>query len=234
MELKGQTAIVTGASDGMGKEIALALAGRGVNVAPVARNEAKLEEVARQIGKLGVKTGHYVCDIGDNEQVEKCGQQIFSDFGGVNILINNAGVWQKLNYLEDIPVEEIERVMRINLIGLIQMTRVVLPKLKEADEAAIINISSRSGVTAQPGQTIYCASKWGVRGLTEVLKVDLEKTNVRVAGVYPAGIATKILEKAGDKISTEEFSDPKDVAEIIVFMLSRPKNLWLHEVRIEY
>ena len=100
--------------------------------------------------------------------------------------------------------------------------------------AAIINFASRSGFSAQPGQTIYCASKWGVRGFTEVLKEDLKDTKVRVAALYPAGIKTKILEKAGDKISTDEYSDPADIANVIAFMLSQPDNLWLHEVRITY
>ncbi len=85
-----------------------------------------------------------------------------------------------------------------------------------------------------PGQTIYCASKWGVRGFTEVLKEDLKDSTVRVAGVYPAGIKTRILEKAGDHISSHEFPDPKDIAEVISFMLSRPPKIWLHEVRITY
>jgi len=234
MNLAGKVAIVTGASDGLGEEIALALARAKVNLALVSRNEVKLGGVVRQTEAMGVKAKGYVCDVQKNEQVEETVQKIGVDFGEINILVNNAGIWQNLNDLDKIPPEEVESVIQTNLVGVIQMTRAVLPRLREAKEAAIVNVVSRSGVTAQPGQTIYSASKWGVRGFTEVLKVDLKESGIRVAGIYPAGINTNLLEKAGDKVVRDQYSDPKDVAEMVVFMLSRPKSLWLHEVRVEY
>lgn len=234
MQLKDKVTVITGASDGIGREIALRLAKAEVQTVLVSKNESKLQGVVEEIVGQGGKARYYVCDIRDNGQIKEVVQKIVSDFGRVEILINNAGIWQKLNYLEDIDEEEIEGVIRTNLVGMIQMTRVVLPHLKEAEEAAIINVSSRSGVTAQPGQAIYCASKWGVRGFTEVLKVDLKDTKIRVAGIYQGGVATKLLEKAGDKITTEKYTDPKDIADLVSYMLSRPEKMWLHEVRVEY
>lgn len=235
MNLKDKVAVVTGASDGIGCETAIKLAGVGVSLALVARNEEKLKEVLKECQAAGSpKAAYYPCDLTSNAEVEAAVQKICSELGKVNILLNIAGVWQKLNFLEDISKEEVDNVIKVNLIAPIQLTRLLLPVLKEQDEAAIINFVSRSGVTAQPGQTMYCASKWGMYGFTEVLKEDLKQTKVRVAGLYPAGIKTGLLDKAGDKIDTSLYSDPKDIADTIVFMLTRPASLWLHDVRITY
>lgn len=235
MDLRGKTAVITGASDGIGKETAIRLASENLNLALIARSEDKLKEVESECKTKGCENvKYYCCDLTNNEQLQATVQKITSDFATIDILINIAGIWQKLSFLENIPEEEVEKVIAINLTSPIQLTRLLLPYLKERPESAIINFVSRSGVTARPGQTIYCASKWGLYGFTETLKVDLEDSNIRVAALYPAGIKTKILEKAGDKISMDHYSDPKDIADVIAFMLTRPKNLWLHDVRIVY
>ena len=108
--------------------------------------------------------------------------------------------------------------------------------IKKQKEAAIINVISKSGVTAQEGQTIYSASKWGMAGFTEVLKTDLHGSHVRVASVYQSGTRTDMFMKTGEKFSAEKlekFTDPADLADVIVFMLSRPPKIWLHDVRVE-
>lgn len=235
MKLKDKVIVVTGASDGIGKEVCLRLAKEGVRLAMIARNEEKLREVENMVRNLGVEqTAIYSCDVTDAFRLEEVARNINGFFGEVNVLLNIAGVWQKLNYIEDVPAEEVERVININLVGLIHMTRVMMPYLKQASEAAVINFASRSGYEAMPGQAIYCASKFGVRGFTEVLKEDLSGSRVQVAGVYPKGIKTNILQKAGDKISDEEFTEPADIADLICYMLSRPLKMWLHEVKVSY
>ena len=128
----------------------------------------------------------------------------------------------------------IDDVIATNLTAMIHCTQLLLPNLKKQPEAAIINISSRSGLIAPKGQSIYAASKWGVTGFTEVLKVDLKDTDIRVAGIYQGKMNTKIFEKTGDEVSTENYTNPSDLAEVIVFMLSRPSKIWLHDVRVEY
>jgi NADP-dependent 3-hydroxy acid dehydrogenase YdfG len=235
MLLSDKVAVISGASGGIGKEIALRLAREKVSLALVARNKEKLDIIVEEAARSGSPQAvAYTCDLLDVKQVESTVKQIAAHFNKINILVNMAGVWQKMNYLEDIPSEEIQKVIDVNLTSLIQFTKYTIPFLKEQKDAAIINMSSRSGVQAMDGQTIYCASKWGVRGFTEVLKNDLRDTNVRVAGLYPAGIKTEILEKAGDRISMDEYTDPKDIAETVFFMLSRPPKIWLHEVRVVY
>ena len=153
MNLSGKTAIVTGASDGIGKQVAIKLADQGVNLALIGRDNFRLNQVKNAIKKLN---------------------------------------------------------------------------------SSLKNVSSKSGVTAQAGQSVYSASKWGVRGFTEVLKIDLKNTGIKVAGVYQSGINTKMFEKTGEKVPSEKFTNPVDLAEVIVYILSQPEKIWLHEVRVEY
>lgn len=235
MDLKNKVAIVTGASDGLGREVSLKLAKEGVSLALIARNEEKLNKVKEEAVKLGSpKVVCYPCDIQDKGQIKKTVQKIEVDFSEVQILLNIAGIWQKLNLLEDIPEEEVDSVINIDLKGMIFMTRLALPILKRQKEAIVLNDSSRSGVTAQPGQSIYTAAKWGVRGFTEVLKEDLKETNVKVAAIYQGGTDTGMFNKAGEHFDQVKFIKPVELAEVIVFMLSRPSGIWLHDVRVEH
>jgi NADP-dependent 3-hydroxy acid dehydrogenase YdfG len=136
------------------------------------------------------------------------------------------------------PIDKIEEsivddVIATNLSALIHTTRLLLPTLRTRDEAAIINVISKSWITAQEGQSVYTASKYGVHGFTEVLKTDLKNTNIKVAGVYQSGTNTKMFEKAWEGFSTENFTNPSDLADVIAYMLSRPDKIRLHDVRIE-
>ena len=235
MNLKEKVAIVTGASDGLGKQIALKLAKEGVSLALIARSKEKLEEVKMEVEKLGSpKAEVYACDISDNKQVESTVRQVEVDFKEVQILLNIAGVWQKLNLLEDVSIEEIDNVIDTDLKGMIYMTHFVLPILKRQKEAAIINDSSKSGITVQPGQSVYTAAKWGVRGFTDVLKEDLKGSSVHAAAFYQGGTDTKMFNKTGEHFNQKKFIDPENLAEVVVFMLSRPSKIWLHDVRVDY
>jgi NADP-dependent 3-hydroxy acid dehydrogenase YdfG len=235
MDLKGKVAVVTGASDGIGKQVALKLAKQSVSLALVARNNKRLDQVKDKCLELGSpKVNTYVCDISDSGQVEDTIRQIEVDFNEVQILLNIAGIWQKLNLIEDVSIEEIDHVVDINLKGMMYVTHFALPILKRQDEAIIINDSSRSGITSQPGQTIYTASKWGVRGFTDVLKEDLKGSNIRVSALYQGGTNTEMFKKTGEHFEQEKFIDPQDLADVLIFMLTRPPKLWLHDVRVEY
>jgi NADP-dependent 3-hydroxy acid dehydrogenase YdfG len=235
MNLKDKVAIVTGASDGLGKQVALKLAKEGVSLALVARNEERLGEIKSETERLGSpKVNTYSCDISDSKQVEDVVRQIEVDFNEVQILLNIAGIWQKLNLLEDISIEEIDGVIDTDLKGMIYMSHFVLSILKRQKEAIIINDSSKSGVTAQPGQSVYTAAKWGVRGFTDVLKEDLKETSVRVAALYQGGTNTGLFNKSGEHFDQNKFIDPESLADVVIFMLSRPSRIWLHDVRVEY
>lgn len=235
MNIKDKVVVVTGASDGIGKQVALKIAKEGSNLALVARNEERLNQVKEECLKLGSpKVEIYVCDISKKEEVKQTVNKIISDFNSVDILLNIAGVWQKLNNLENIDDQTIDDVLDINLKGLIYMTKELLPVMKKDTESIILNVSSRSGIVANAQQSVYSASKWGVTGFTEVLKVDLKGTNIRVAGVYQGKTQTDIFSKTGDDVDISKGSKPDDLADVIVFMLTRPPQIWLHDVRIEY
>jgi len=236
MNLKDKTVVVTGASDGIGREVSLKLAKEGVALALIARNEEKLNEVKNKCLELGSpKTEGYICDISDNEKVKETVNKILVDFKSVDILLNIAGIWQKLNLLENIPDEEIDSVIDIDLKGMIYVTKPLLKYFKEEDkEAIILNVSSRSGITAQEGQNVYTAAKWGVTGFSESLKADLKGSKIRVATVFQGGTNTEMFNKAGEHFDQGRLIKPEDLADVIVFMLSRPPQIWLHDVRVEY
>ncbi len=234
MILRNRIIVITGASDGIGKQIALRLAKESCKLGLIARNQKRLNEVAKNAKSLGaIEVKSYSCDIRDTDTLEITVKSLISDFGTIDILINNAGVWQKLKPIDDILKQTVDDVIATNLSALIHTTRLLLPTLRSSNEAAIINVASKSGVVAQDGQSVYTASKYGVRGFTEVLKTDLRETNIRVAGIYQSGTKTKMFEKMGEDFSVEKFTDPSDLAEVIAFMLSRPDKIWLHDVRIE-
>ncbi|MDP2812595.1 MAG: SDR family oxidoreductase [bacterium] len=235
MKLTNKIIVITGASDGIGKQIALRLAKEKVKLALIARDEKKLKEVCVNAKKLGaIQCKSYVCDLQKTEQLKKTVQSIISDFKTIDILVNNAGIWQKLNPVEKISTEIIDNVIQINLTALIHTTKLFMPILKKRPEAAIINISSKSGVVAQTGQSVYTASKYGVRGFTEVLREDLKDSKIRVAGIYQGGINTKMFKKTGENFSTTNFTNPADLADVVAYMLSLPKKIWLHDVRVEH
>ncbi len=149
-------------------------------------------------------------------------------------MINNAGIWHKKSQLDEIDLETIDKVIATNLTGHITLTRLLLLKLRESNAPALLNIISKSGVTAQEGQTIYTASKWGMKGFTDVLRTDLADTSIRIGAVYQAGTATDMFGKTNEDVPIEKFTPPEDLADVIAFMLTRPDKIWLNEVHVTF
>lgn len=234
MQLHGKTVIVTGGSDGIGKHICLKLAAAGCKLAILGRNQARLDQAAEEALSLGAPEARsYAADMTDPAAIAAAAADILRDFGSVDILINNAGIWHKAGPLDSISEEMLMATVQTNLTGLMQLTRHLLPALRTRDEAAILNVASKSGVVAQAGQSVYTATKYGVRGFTDVLKLDEAETGVRVAGLYQSGTNTGMFAKAGEDVPNHIFTEPEDLADVVVFMLSRPPKLWMHEVRVE-
>ncbi|MCL4374933.1 SDR family oxidoreductase [Patescibacteria group bacterium] len=235
MKLKDKVIVLTGASDGIGKQIALKLAEKGVKLALIARNSSGLKTTQKAaLNKGAAQVICYPCDLRKLNQINVVVEQILTDFTQVDVLLNVAGIWQKMMPLEQIEATVIDDVIQTNLTGLVHCTRLLLPYLKKQPEAAIVNVVSKSGVVAQAGQSIYTASKYGARGFTDVLKAYLKGTNVRVAGVYQSGTNTDMFAKVDEHPPVEKFTDPEDLADVIVFMLSRPPKIWIHELQVEY
>jgi len=234
MDLTNKRILVTGGSDGIGKHICLKLAATGARLAILGRNAERLEAVAQTCKEAGAPEAlPLTCDLQDPAAIAKVAAQVLETFGGLDILINNAGIWHKAGPLDTIAPEMLQATVQTNLTGLMQMTQATLPALRENDEAIILNVVSKSGVVAQAGQSVYTATKYGVRGFTEVLKADEAETRVRVGGLYQSGTNTEMFAKAGEDVPNHIFTEPDDLADVVVFVLSRPPKLWIHDIRIE-
>lgn len=234
MNLTGKRVIVTGGSDGIGRHICLKLADQGCAIAIVGRNQARLDAVVAECKARGAAEARaFAADLTDAAAIEQAAAAMLDDFGGMDILINNAGIWHKAGPLDSIDADMLVATVQTNLTALMQLTRHVLPALRQQQEAAILNVASKSGVVAQAGQSVYSATKYGVRGFTDVLKVDEAETGVRVAGLYQSGTNTGMFAKADEDVPNHIFTEPDDLADVVVFMLSRPPKLWMHEVRVE-
>ncbi|MEX3314286.1 SDR family oxidoreductase [Sulfitobacter sp. PS-8MA] len=234
MELRDKRILVTGGSDGIGKHICLKLAATGARLAILGRNAERLAAVAEACKKAGAPEAlPLTCDLQDPAAIADVAAQMRDSFGGLDILINNAGIWHKAGPLDTIAPEMLQATVQTNLTGLMQMTQALLPDLRENDAAIILNVVSKSGVVAQAGQSVYTATKYGVRGFTEVLKADEAETGVRVGGLYQSGTNTEMFAKAGEEVPNHIFTEPDDLADVVVFVLSRPPKLWIHDIRIE-
>lgn len=227
MKLKGKNIIVTGASDGIGKSIALALSKEGANLILFGRDKDKLEKVSAECGN---NTIYYSFDLTDSDSREKVIDEILNKYK-IDILINNAGIWHKAGNLETIDENKIYEIINTNLTSQILLTKQLLPSMVNR-ETAIINVVSKSGIVAQKGQSVYTASKYGMKGFTDVLREDTKDCPIKIGAIYQSGVNTNMFSKAGEEFSTESFTEPKDIADVIVFMLSRPEKIWINEIHV--
>lgn len=228
MKIQNKVALVTGASEGIGRAIVQELVQAGVKVIATSRNIESAERFTHE------NVSNRNCDVTKLEDIKKLFKWIETEFGGLDIVINNAGIWQKLSQLEDITDEVVQSVLDTNLKGLIYVTKYGLPILKKSKEAALVNIISRSGVAAQAGQAVYTASKYGAKGFTDVLREDLKESNIHILGVYQSGTNTEMFRKTGDDFSTERFTEPSDLAQKIVEAIGSPEKLWISELHVNY
>ena len=231
MTLSGKTAVITGSNSGIGLGVAREMAKAGANI--VLNSFTDRDEdyaLAAEIAANFNVDAKYVA--ADMSKADDCRRLVVAA-GGCDILINNAGVWHKTGPLDTIDEAMLLQTVQVNLTAAMILTRNVLPTLRAQSEAAVLNVISKSGVIAQAGQSVYSASKYGMRGFTDVLKEDEAESGVRVAGLYQSGTNTGMFAKAAEDVPNHIFTEPDDLADVVVFMLSRPAKLWMHEVRVE-
>ena len=213
MNLKGKNALITGGGRGLGKAVAVALANEGVNVGITGRNEESLKTTVAELEKLGVKAAYSVFDVEEMAQVEQGVASIASQLGGIDILINNAGVGD-FGSFEDMPVETWEKVMKVNLFGVYYVAKAALPYLKQNKGGDIVNVASTAGLKGAPNMSAYCASKAAVISLSQSLMAELRKFNIRVITLTPSTIATDMsIEGKLTDGNPEKVLQPEDFAE---------------------
>ncbi|HEX8140058.1 MAG TPA: SDR family NAD(P)-dependent oxidoreductase [Pyrinomonadaceae bacterium] len=195
MRLEGRTAVVTGAASGIGRAIAVSLARRRCHLALADIDDEGLAQTAGQVRASGVRVTRHHLDVADRAAVSEFPARVADEHGGVDLLVNNAGVAVGGTF-EQVSEQDFEWLFEINFWGVVRMTRAFLPALHGSDDARIVNLSSVFGLIAPPGQVAYAASKFAVRGFSEALRHELEGSRIGVTVVHPGGVATSIAEKA--------------------------------------
>jgi short-subunit dehydrogenase len=199
MQVRDRVFVVTGGGNGIGREVVLGLLSRGGRVAAVDLRPDSLEETARLAGAGDRLTTHTV-DITDRAAVEALPADVLARHGQVDGLLNVAGIIQQFVPFAELSYGEIERVLAVNLWGVVHTTKAFLPLLLERPAACVVNVSSMGGLAPVPGQTIYGASKAAVKLLTEGLYAELLGSRVAVTVVFPGGVGTAIADNSGAAI----------------------------------
>lgn len=195
-QLQGKVAVVTGAASGIGKELAIQLAQKGVSLVLTDYNANLLEETLQTVKAVQPNSKSYVFDVADKMAFQQFAQQAIADFGEIDIVVNNAGVALGKYTVEEVSYEDLEWILGINLWGMIYGTKEFLSHLKTRPEASIVNISSLFGLVGVKYQAPYCTTKFAIRGFTESLRQELADTKVQVLSVHPGGIKTNIARNA--------------------------------------
>ena len=214
--------LITGASQGIGAAIARVFAAemRGVRLALVARNEKKLEAVARACTKLGATAETFGCDVSDEGAVASMAAAVTKRFGGVDVLINNAGKFAGAPFTE-LSVADFDRMIAANLRSVFLVSRAFAPGMIARGRGDIFNMSSIAGLTAYPGGAGYSAAKFGVTGLSKVMRAELRDKGVRVCCVFPGATVSPSWEGSG--VDEARMMPAEDVARAFldVYRLSR-------------
>lgn len=218
--------VITGASDGLGKTLTESLSKEN-NVIALATTEEKLQKVAEDNN-----CNYKVCDVSDYHQVEKCTNEIIEEFGKIDILINNAGLWIQ-EELEENDEKRIHDVIDVNLLGVIYMTKAVIPIMKKNQDGIIININSQAGINHKAERVVYNASKWGVTGFSKSLQDEVAKYGIRVTNILPGMLKTDMFNKMNIKKNMENGLDTKEVARLVKFIIDTPKDVMIPEVGIK-
>jgi NADP-dependent 3-hydroxy acid dehydrogenase YdfG len=243
--LAGTTALVTGASSGIGAATAVALAEQGADVALVARRKDRLDEVADLVRDAGGTPLVVESDITDAGQAAAAVEQTVERFGRLDIVVNNAGV-MLLGPVEDAPLEEWDRMIAINLQGLLYVTHAALPHLLSAASgpratADIVNISSIAGRSARRGMGVYNLTKHGVGAFAESLRQEVSERHVRVALVEPGVVSTELFSHIRPEVlsaSSNPFGanlqmlQAQDIADAVTYIVTRPSRVVVNELLV--
>ncbi len=230
--ISSTTALVTGASGGIGRATAIALGRAGYRVGVCARTQSKLESVVRELREIGVEAAGAAADVSDPDQVSRAVGQLTGDLGEIAVLVNNAGILIARPF-EELTLEDWDQTMATNLRSLYLMTRAVLPGMRRRGSGSIVNVASLAGKNGFVGGTAYSASKHATLGFSRSLMLELRKENIRVISVCPGSVDTEMLhDQPMLKSDPQRILKAEDVALAIVQSLSLPERALVSELDI--
>jgi NAD(P)-dependent dehydrogenase (short-subunit alcohol dehydrogenase family) len=227
--LAGQTALITGASRGIGLAIARRLGEMGAQLGLCARDAVRLGQAEAELSQAGCRTLGVPADVTDAAAVGALVQHVNEALGEIDILVNNAGVGI-FAPLHELREDDWDRVMNTNLKGVYLCSRAVAPQMIRRRGGHIINISSLAGKNAFARGGVYCASKWGLQGLTACLAEDLRGYGIRVSAVCPGTVETEFSPHAGK--DAKKMLQPEDVAHVVAMLLTQAAQSFVSEVEL--
>jgi 3-oxoacyl-[acyl-carrier protein] reductase len=218
MNLQGKTAVVTGSTKGIGRAIAEALVREGMNVCISARKSDEVERVVSELSEAGEGdvTG-VVCDVRDYDEVKALFAHTVVEFGGVDVLVNNAGIGV-FGRVDETSVEDFRAVLETNLFGVFYCCREAIPVMKERGGGYIINISSLAGVNAHPQMATYNASKFGLNGFSEALMQEVRHDGIKVSYIMPGSVNTYFGNDEPNESQSWQLQ-PADIARVVLDLL---------------
>jgi NADP-dependent 3-hydroxy acid dehydrogenase YdfG len=243
--LKNTVALVTGASSGIGEATARGLAVQGAAVAVLGRRRERLEALADKVRADGGTACVVPADITDRQQAKAAVDRVVAEFGRLDTVVNNAG-YMGAGQAVDSPLEEWDRMLEVNVQGLLYVTHAALPHLLSAAQdsprgvADLVNISSTGGRVARPGTAVYNLTKFGVNGFTEALRQEVGHKRVRVSVVEPGTVDTELSTHLRDgvrqaierQIANMELLRPEDIADAICYIVTRDRRVAVNEILV--
>lgn len=235
--IKGKVVIITGASSGMGEAAAKHLSNLGATIVLGARRGDRIEKLAKEINDNGGKAFAIAVDVTQRDQVKKLVDAAVEQFGRVDVLLNNAGI-MPLSLVESLHVDEWDKMIDVNLRGVLNGIAAVLPYMKKQKSGQIINTSSVAGHKVFSGSAVYSATKFAVRALTEGLRMEVKPYNIRTTIVCPGAVKTELLEHITDanvRQANEEYVgavgiSPDSFARVVAFAISQPEDVDINEI----
>ncbi|MEJ5226696.1 SDR family oxidoreductase [Thermodesulfovibrio sp.] len=234
--IKGKTAIITGASKGIGLAVAQKFAQEGANLMLIARSEATLKDLSVKLERENdVKVIYAKADLTNSKDIESAFEIFSKNFNTLDILVNNAGRGI-FNYIHNGSPAEWREVIDLNLTGLIHLTNLSVKLMIPQKNGHIVNISSVAGRVGIPGWSVYCATKWGVVGFSESIRKELLKYNIRVSVIEPGVVTTEWGENMPHEWITQRSQmkalKPEDIAEAVYYVVTQPANVSVSELLI--
>lgn len=229
-----QTCVVTGASSGIGRAIALALSKAGMTLGLIGRNSERLEEVAKEVRHRSAGAQKYRVDLGCADEIRKVAAEIGRDFEGIDVLIHSAGIF-RMGTLAESPIADLELLYKTNVEGPYALTQAVMPMVK-ARQGQIVFINSSVGLAARAGVGAYAATKHALKAIADALRAEVNESGVRVISVYPGRTATpqqeRIHELEGRLYNAERLLQPEDVARAVLNALAMPRTAEVTDIQI--